>query len=55
MVKYPQMEFAAADLVALFAHASAFAGARVVVSSIGKITPAHLWCVRSVRHPLEML
>ena len=37
MVKYPQMEFAAADLVALFVHASAFAGARVVVPSIGKI------------------
>lgn len=55
MVKYPQMEFAAADLVALFVHASAFAGARVVVPSIGKITPAHLWRGCSVRHRLEML
>ena len=31
MVKYPQMKFAATVLVALLVHASAFAGARVVV------------------------
>ena len=34
MIKYPQMKFAAAVLVALLVHASTFAGARVVVSSL---------------------
>ena len=34
MVKYPQMKFAASVLVALLVHASAFAGARVVVPSL---------------------
>ena len=34
MVKYPQMKFAAAVLVALLFYASAFAGARVVVPSL---------------------
>ena len=34
MVKYPQMKFAATVLVALLVHASAFAGARVVVPSL---------------------
>ena len=34
MVKYPQMKFAAAVLLALLVHASAQAGARVVVSSL---------------------
>ena len=34
MVKYAQMKFAAAVLVALLVHASAFAGARVVVPSL---------------------
>ena len=34
MVKYPQMKFAAAVLLALLVHASAFAGARVVVPSL---------------------
>ena len=34
MVKYPQMKFAASVLVALLVHASAFAGVRVVVSSL---------------------
>ena len=40
MVKYPQMKFAATVLVALLVHASAFAGARVVVSSLPEaVTP----------------
>ena len=40
MVKYPQMKFAASVLVALFVHASAFAGARVVVPSLPEaVTP----------------
>ena len=34
MVKYPQMKFAASVLVALLVHASAFAGARVVVPQL---------------------
>jgi len=34
MVKYPQMKFAAVVLVALLVHASAFAGARMVVPSL---------------------
>ena len=34
MVKYPQMKFAAAVLVALLFYASAFAGARMVVPSL---------------------
>ena len=34
MVKYAQMKFAASVLVALLVHASAFAGARVVVPSL---------------------
>ena len=34
MVKYPQMKFAAAVLIAILVHASAFAGARVVVPSL---------------------
>ena len=34
MVKYPQMKFAASVLVALLVHASASAGARVVVPSL---------------------
>ena len=34
MIKYPQMKFAAAVLVALLVHASTFAGARVVLSSL---------------------
>ena len=34
MVKYPQMKFAAAVLLALLVHASAQAGARVVVPSL---------------------
>ena len=34
MVKYAQMKFAAAVLIAILAHASAFAGARVVVPSM---------------------
>ena len=34
MVKYAQMKFAASVLVALLVHASAFAGARVAVSSL---------------------
>ena len=34
MVKYLQMKFAASVLVALLVHASAFAGARVVVPSL---------------------
>ena len=34
MVKYAQMKFAAAVLVALLVHASAFAGARVVVPQL---------------------
>ena len=34
MIKYPQMKFAAAVLVALLVHASAFAGARVVVPQL---------------------
>ena len=34
MVKYPQMRFAAAVLLAFLAHASAHAGARVVVPSL---------------------
>ena len=40
MVKYPQMKFAASVLVALLVHASAFAGARVVVPSLPEaVTP----------------
>ena len=40
MVKYPQMKFAAAVLVALLFYASAFAGARVVVPSLPEaVTP----------------
>ena len=38
MVKYPQMKFAASVLVALLVHASAFAGARVVVPSLPEAT-----------------
>ena len=38
MVKYPQMKFAAAVLVALLFYASAFAGARVVVPSLPEAT-----------------
>ena len=34
MVKYPYMKFAAPVLVALLVHASAFAGARVVVPQL---------------------
>ena len=34
MVQYPQMKFAAAVLIAILVHASAFAGARVVVPSL---------------------
>ncbi len=34
MIKYPQMKFAAAVLVALLVHASTFAGAQVVLSSL---------------------
>ena len=34
MIKYPQMKFAAAVLVALLVRASTLAGARVVVSSL---------------------
>jgi len=37
MVKYPQMKFAASVLVALLVHASAFAGARVVVPSLPEV------------------
>ena len=37
MVKYAQMKFAAAVLVALLVHASAFAGARVVVPSLPEV------------------
>ena len=40
MVKYSQMKFAASVLVALLVHASAFAGARVVVPSLPEaVTP----------------
>jgi hypothetical protein len=38
MVKYPQMRFAAAVLLAFLAHASAHAGARVVVPSLPEAT-----------------
>ena len=37
MIKYPQMKFAAAVLVALLVRASAFAGARVVVPSLPEV------------------
>ena len=36
MVKYPQMKFAAAVLIAILVHASAFAGVRVVVPSLSE-------------------
>ena len=40
MIKYPQMKFAAAVLFAILVHASAHAGARVVVPSLPEtVTP----------------
>ena len=38
MIKYPQMKFAAAMLLAFLVHASAYAGARVVVPSLPEAT-----------------